>query len=131
MPHKILNPETLHDPVGFGYSHVAVASGELVLVAGQYASDATGQVAVEDFAAQVELSFDNLRRALDAVGLDLSHVAQLRTFIVGHDLDKLAVIGRVIGGIWGDKPPVQTLNGVAALALPGMLFEVDAVAVRP
>jgi enamine deaminase RidA (YjgF/YER057c/UK114 family) len=27
-------------------------------------------------------------------------------------------------------PPTQTLLGVAALALPEMLFEVDAVAVR-
>lgn len=131
MPHTITNPPTLHDPVGFGYSHVAAVSGDLVLIAGQYASDAEGQVTTDDFAAQVEASFANLGKALAAAGLGFEHVAQLRTFIVGHDLDKLAVIGRVIGGIWGDTPPVQTLLGVAALALPGMLFEVDATAVRP
>lgn len=130
MPHTILNPPSLHDPVGFGYSHVAVTSGELVLIAGQYASDADGQVATGDFEAQVEASFANLGKALAAAGLGFGHVAQLRTFIVGHDLDKLAVVGKVIGGIWGDTPPVQTLTGVAALALPGMLFEVDATAVR-
>lgn len=130
MPHTIINPDTLHDPVGFGYSHVATTSGELVLIAGQYASGPDGQVITEDFEAQVEASFDNLGKALAAAGLRFEHVAQLRTFIVDHDLDKLAVIGKVIGGIWGATPPVQTLTGVAALALPGMSFEVDAVAVR-
>ncbi|WP_229718730.1 RidA family protein [Nocardia jinanensis] len=38
---------------------------------------------------------------------------------------------RWTGHFRGDRPPVRTLTGVAALALPTMLFEVDAVAVRP
>lgn len=59
----------------------------------------------------------------------MSHSA--RTHIVDHGPDKLAVVGAKIAEIWGDRPPVQTLTGVAALALPTMLFEVDAVAVRP
>ncbi|MFF0574104.1 RidA family protein [Streptosporangium saharense] len=129
MPHTIINPASLHNPIGFGYSHIARASGELVFVAGQYASDGQGQVVSEDFTEQVERSFANLGNALDAVGLDFSHVVQLRTHIVDHDLTKLEVLGKVIHGIWGDLPPTQTLTGVAALALPGMLFEVDAVAV--
>ncbi|MHA6631507.1 hypothetical protein ACU61A_39235 [Pseudonocardia sichuanensis] len=29
----------------------------------------------------------------------------------------------MISGIWRDEPPAQTLIGVAALALPDMLFE--------
>ena len=36
----------------------------------------------------------------------------------------------VVHRIWGDNPPTQTLLGVAALALPGMAFEVDAIALR-
>lgn len=131
MSHTILNPSTLYDPVGFGYSHIATTSGGLVFIAGQYASDEQGQVSSGDFAEQVEQSLANLRKALEAVDLDFSHVAQLRTYIVDHDLGKLAVVGEQIGKIWGGRPPTQTLLGVAALALPGMLFEIDAVAVRP
>jgi enamine deaminase RidA (YjgF/YER057c/UK114 family) len=131
MSHTIINPATLHDPVGFGYSHVATTSGEIVFIAGQYASDDTGQVVPGDFRAQVAKSLENLGKALAAVGLDYSHVVRVGSYVVDHDTDKLAVIGELIGEIWGDKPPTQTLAGVAALALPGMLYEIDAVAVRP
>ncbi|TQM28440.1 RidA family protein [Nocardia bhagyanarayanae] len=130
MTIEISNPAELHDPTGFGYSHVARVSGELVLIAGQYDSDAEGHTTTEDFAGQVDRAFANLGIALRSAGLDYADVAQLRTFIVEHDLDKLAVLGKKIAEIWGERPPTQTLLGVAALALPGMLFEVDAVAVR-
>ncbi|MCP2166737.1 RidA family protein [Goodfellowiella coeruleoviolacea] len=131
MPHDIINPDTLHDPVGFGYSHVATTSGELVFIAGQYASDDTGQVVPGDFRAQMTRALENLGKALAAVGLDYQHVVRVGSYVVDHDADKLAVIGELIGGIWGARPPTQTLVGVAALALPGMLYEIDAVAVRP
>ncbi|MEU4600847.1 Rid family hydrolase [Nocardia sp. NPDC023988] len=130
MPLDISNPADLHDPTGFGYSHVAKVSGELVLIAGQYDSDAQGHTTTDDFAGQVERAFANLGTALRSAGLDYGDVAQLRTFIVEHDLDKLTVLGKQIAQIWGERPPTQTLLGVAALALPGMLFEVDALAVR-
>ncbi|MFD1934545.1 RidA family protein [Nonomuraea mangrovi] len=131
MSVTIINPATLHDPVSFGYSHVAAVSGELVLVAGQYASDLEGHVTSPDFAEQVEQSLSNLGTALAAAGLSFEDVAGIRTFVVDHDLDKLAVVAAAIGKIWGDRPPTQTLIGVASLALPDMLFEIDATAVRP
>ncbi|WP_431962127.1 RidA family protein [Nocardia sp. bgisy134] len=130
MTIEISNPAELHDPTGFGYSHVARVSGELVLIAGQYDSDAEGHTTTADFAGQVDRAFANLGIALRSAGLDYPDVAQLRTFIVDHDLDKLTVLGKKIAEIWGELPPTQTLLGVAALALPDMLFEVDAVAVR-
>ncbi|PTR37230.1 enamine deaminase RidA (YjgF/YER057c/UK114 family) [Rhodococcus sp. OK611] len=129
MSHSIINPENLHDPVGFGYSHVARTRGDLVFIAGQYASDGDGHVTSPDFTDQVVQALANLRTVLAAVGLDYRHVVQIRTHIVDHDADKLAVVARLIGEIWGDRPPPQTLTGVAALALPDMRFEIDAVAV--
>lgn len=69
--------------------------------------------------------------ALATVGLDFSHVGRIGTYIVDHDLAKLDALVREITRIWGDNPPVQTLVGVASLALPDMLFEVEAVAFRP
>ncbi|MFI0366402.1 RidA family protein [Actinomadura sp. 1N219] len=131
MPHTISNPPGLYDPVGSGYSHVAETSGDLVFIAGQGANDITGRIASADFADQVRKSLDNLRIALASAGLGFEHVVQLRTYIVGYDGDKLAILTEQIGEIWGERPPTQTLTGVAALALPDMLFEIDAIAVRP
>jgi enamine deaminase RidA (YjgF/YER057c/UK114 family) len=133
MSHTIVNPAGLHDPVPFGYSHTAAipAGAQLVLVSGQYGSGPDGTVVSSEFAAQVAQAFDNLRIALAAHGLDLSHVVQLRTYVVAPDLDKLGVIGRAVHAGCGDPPPTQTVIGVAGLATPQICFEVEAVAVRP
>ncbi|MFF5975134.1 RidA family protein [Streptomyces sp. NPDC012769] len=127
----LTNPATLHDPTPFGYSHAASAPGELVFIAGQYASDATGAPVPGDFTAQVELALTNLRLALEGVGLGLPHVVRLGSYVVDHDLAKLEVLGKALHAAFGERLPAQTLSGVASLALPGMLFEIDAVAVRP
>lgn len=131
MSVTIVNPAQLHDPTGFGYSHIARSTGtEIALIAGQYAAGPTGELVATDFAGQVAQAFANLATAIAAAGLELSDVAQLRTYIVDHEPAKLAVIVEHVQRLWGDRPPAQTLLGVASLALPGMLFEVDATAVR-
>ncbi|WP_328620862.1 RidA family protein [Streptomyces sp. NBC_00354] len=130
MTRSITNPAGLHDPTGFGYSHIVSAPGEQVFVAGQYGSDGNGHVVSEDFGDQVEQAFANLRTALAAVGLGPADVVRLGTYIVGHDQQKLEILLKHLHATWGTELPAQTLIGVASLALPGMLFEIDAVAVR-
>ena len=78
----------------------------------------------------MDRAFANVGVALQAAGLDFADVVNLRTYIVDHDAAKLEVLLAAIRRIWGDRPPTQTLLGVAALALPDMLFEVDAIAAR-
>ncbi|TCJ95375.1 RidA family protein [Nocardia alba] len=132
-PHTLVNPDGLHDPTPFGYSHTAVipAGTELVLVSGQYGSGPDGAVVSPDFTDQVDRTFRNIATALAAHGLDLGHVVQLRTYIVNHDISKLGPIAAAVRAHWGTTPPAQTLLGVASLATPDMLFEVEAVAARP
>jgi enamine deaminase RidA (YjgF/YER057c/UK114 family) len=133
VTHSLVNPDGLHDPVPFGYSHTATvpAGTELVLISGQYGSGPDGAVVSSDFSEQVTQTFRNIGVALAAHGLDLSHVVQLRTYVVNHDVGKLGPIAGAVQESWGDKPPTQTLIGVASLATPDVLFEVEALAVRP
>ncbi|MFD3684198.1 RidA family protein [Nocardiopsis sp. NPDC058631] len=125
-----INPAELHDPGPFGYTHVVDSGAGLVAIAGQYASDPLGRVAVADFPAQVKLAFEHLGTALRAAGLDHRDVIRLGTYVVDHDADRLAVLGTHVNALWKGSPPAQTLLGVSSLAMPGMLFEVDALAVR-
>ncbi|MEU7532398.1 RidA family protein [Saccharothrix sp. NPDC042600] len=128
---RVTNPDGLHDPVPFGYSHVVSARAtEVVFIAGQYASGPDGHVVSDDFAEQVAKSLDNLRIALAAEGLGFGDVVRIGSHIVDHDETKLAIWAKAVHEVWGDEPPAQTLVGVAALALPDMKFEVDAIAVR-
>ncbi|MEU9106783.1 RidA family protein [Streptomyces xanthophaeus] len=131
MTRVITNPAGLHDPTGYGYSHIVSAPGEQVFVAGQYGSDESGHVVSEDFAEQVAQAFANLRTALAAVGLGTADVVRIGTYVVAHDQEKLEALLKELHATWGTELPAQTLIGVAALALPDMLFEIDAVAVRP
>jgi enamine deaminase RidA (YjgF/YER057c/UK114 family) len=132
MQHTTLNPQGLHNPIPFGYSHTAsVPSGsELIFVSGQYGSKLDGTVVSSHFAEQVQQAFQNLRIALEAHGLNLSHVVQLRTYVVNIDFDKLGILGQAVQVGFGATPPTQTLIGVAGLAMPDIQFEVEAVAVR-
>lgn len=129
MDNIILNPEDLFDPRPFGFSHVMVTPpGRMVFVAGQGGEDRTGTLA-EGFTAQVRQAFSNLARALAAAGAQPRHVAKVTTYIVDHDETKLAPLTEAVQALFGDDLPAQTLVPVPRLALDGMLFEVDAMAV--
>lgn len=126
-----LNPPQLYDPTPHGYGHISVAppGAALAFIAGQGGEDGTGALAAEDFGGQVQQAFANLLTALTAAGAKPGDVVKLVTLVVDHDQSKLDVLSSAIRTIWGDQSPAQTLIPVPRLALDGMLFEVDAVAV--
>ena len=87
----ISNPATLPKPAG-AYSHIArVTAGDLLFIAGQVATDASGKVVgADDFEAQADQVFANLRAALQSEGADFQHVVQFTTYLVdSRDIAKL------------------------------------------
>lgn len=130
MPLEIVNPESLFDPAPFGFSHVvaAPADGRIVWIAGQGGEDRDGKLA-EGFEGQVRQAFANLATALAAAGAEPRQVAKITTFIVDHDVSKLDCLVQAVRELFGASLPAQTLVPVPRLALDGMLFEVEAVAV--
>jgi enamine deaminase RidA (YjgF/YER057c/UK114 family) len=135
MPVELVNPETL--PKVEAYAQVGVATGSrTVYVSGQVARTADGApVGKDDLAAQVEQAFSNLVAALTAVGADYSDVAKLTIYLVDLTPDKMGpfVEGATRVAQRHGINPVRptTLIGVAALAEPDLLVEIEAIAVLP
>jgi enamine deaminase RidA (YjgF/YER057c/UK114 family) len=125
----LVNPEELATPDS--YTQVVSGTGtRLVFVAGQVAEDRQGNlVGVGDFAAQARLAFANVGRALAAVGVRPDQVAKITIYVVGHRPEYLPIISAARVAVFGDHKPADTLLGVATLAEPGYLIEVDAYAV--
>lgn len=116
---------------GNGYSHVVVGEGRLVVISGQVALDAKGNVVGEgDAAAQARQVFENLRRCLAAGGATFADVAKLTYYVTD-----IAVLPEVRAArdahIDTARPPASTAVQVAALFRPELLLEVEALAVIP
>ncbi|MEM7227045.1 MAG: RidA family protein [Pseudomonadota bacterium] len=132
MTRETINPAEMYDAVSYGFSHAVAHEGRRVIeCAGQVAWDDHGNlVGPGDFAAQTAQVFRNLRKVLAHCGAGPADVVRLRTFIVGHDADKLDVLTPALAAFYGPATPAaNTLIGVQSLALPGILIEVDATAV--
>lgn len=130
---SFINPPGLYDPQPNGYTHVVTAStpARMVYVAGQGGENAAGELA-PDFAAQVAQAFSNLQTALAAADANLDHVVKISVLIVGHSMERLAILGLAVRAAWGERPaPACTLIPVPRLALDGMLFEIEATAIAP
>ena len=133
MAITLVNPEGL--PKVDVYRQVAVATGsKLVFIAGQVAWDADGvTVGVGDLAAQVERCFLNVATALAGVGGTFDDVAKLTVYIVGFTPDMMPALGQGIAraaATLGVAPAAPITGiGVASLAAPDLLVEVEATAV--
>jgi enamine deaminase RidA (YjgF/YER057c/UK114 family) len=129
MALQYINPSDL--PIPMTYSQVVVAhGGTLVFVAGQEPEDRDGYlVGPGDLATQAHQVFSNLGRAIAAAGARPDQVAKITIYVVGHQPEFLPVIEQARRALFGGHKPADTIVGVAALARPGYLIEVDAFAV--
>jgi len=114
------------------YSHVAVASGaRTIYIAGQVAMDAEGKlVGAGDLGAQTEQVMRNLATALAAAGASFADVVKITTYVVDYKPEHRPIIAKARSPHFaGREPPASTLVGISALAAPGWLIEIEAVAV--
>ncbi|WP_420000160.1 alpha/beta fold hydrolase [Streptomyces boninensis] len=114
-----------------GYRHAVPARGELVAISGQIALDADGElVGPGDPAAQARQVFRNLGKALASEGLTFSDVFKITLHVT--DIESMPAI-RVVRDEFIDAAnlPASSAVKVAGLVRDDLLFEVDALAVRP
>ena len=72
----------------------------------------------------------NVGLALAAAGASYDDIAKITTYVVDYRPEHRAIVGKVRAAFFTSRtPPASTLVGVAALALPELLVEIEAVAV--
>jgi enamine deaminase RidA (YjgF/YER057c/UK114 family) len=127
---QFINPEALSSPPGF--SHVVrVTGGQTIYIAGQLALDASGKlVGKDDFRAQAQQVFANLKAALVAVDADFGNVVKMNIYML--DRSQLPIL-REVRDLYVDpqNPPASTLVEVRNLAQEGFLLEIEAIASLP
>ena len=129
---RFLNPKTLAKPPGYTYVVETTAPGRTVYLAGQLGLDMDNKLvgAPGDFGAQCTQAFENLRLALAAVGADFSDVVKVNSYLT--DMSHIATLRAVRDKFLNmAAPPASTTIAISALARPGALFEIEAVAVLP
>jgi 2-iminobutanoate/2-iminopropanoate deaminase len=112
------------------YSHVVTVSGtgKLVFTAGQLARDIDGNcVGVGDMRAQMEQTFANLTRCLEAAGATWADVVKTNTYVTNYD--EYAKCADVRARFFGIATPTSTTVVVSRLAGPDFMVEIEATAV--
>jgi enamine deaminase RidA (YjgF/YER057c/UK114 family) len=131
VKHAAINPWTWQDQFGFSQAIEVSAAQRTLYCAGQTSVDAEGKVLhAGDLGAQFRAALDNLATVvLKKAGLTLRNIVQLNVYTT--DVDGVvehwnSVLGRVneAGGHYA-----STLLGVARLAFPDLLVELEATAV--
>jgi enamine deaminase RidA (YjgF/YER057c/UK114 family) len=131
MSAEYLNPPTLSAPPGAMYSQaVRVSAGETLYISGQVARDPAGKLVGEgDVVAQYRQVWHNVGLALASVGLRHEHLVKTTTYVVGEA--NIPPIRAVRKELAPAKAPTSTMLVVPALAIPGALVEIEAVAAFP
>ena len=129
MEKQQVNPWTWQERFGFAQAWRVDGAQTLVFLAGQGPVSDDGEVVgAGDFEAQTRRTFDNIATVLERAGASLESVVKITAYLT--DMTKLLDYARVRNEfIDTAEPPASTALEVSALALPGMMIEVDAVAV--
>lgn len=122
-------PDNLAAPNGFAHA-VRSTHTSTVYIAGQVSYDEKGQVVgAGDLAAQTAQVYANIGKALASAGASFDDVVKTVLFVKDLDAKKAAVIRDARAQFFKEhRLPASTMVGVASLAKPELLLEVEAIA---
>ncbi len=132
MQVQYLKPEGMHLNPAFTQALVIPTGSRLLVIGGQNGVDDKGNiVAIGDLGGQTAQALENLRLCLEAAGAGLDHLIKLTIYIAG-DLDIMPGFSAWMKFAGQQtNPPVVTVLKILALRRPGVLVEIEGMAVLP
>ncbi|GAA1945574.1 RidA family protein [Amycolatopsis minnesotensis] len=132
MERTAVNPVTWSAEMGFNQGELVTGHTRTLYCSGQTAMSGDGKPQHDgDLAAQLALSLDNLEAVLGEAGMSLANLVRLTVYATDVDLllRHYGVLASRLGAAPGMVAPATTMLGVARLAIPGQLVELEGTAV--
>jgi enamine deaminase RidA (YjgF/YER057c/UK114 family) len=125
---RIKSKEVAEPPPGT-FSQCLVA-GDTIFVSGQHAGTDDGGVGGDGtMRSQAMLALGKIKALLEAAGATMADVAKLTVYVT--DITGRAEISAARRAFFTGDFPCSTLVEITALAQPGLLVEIEAIAVHP
>ncbi|PRY83342.1 RidA family protein [Donghicola tyrosinivorans] len=129
MERTAVNPWNWSIKLGYNQGEVIQGASRQVICAGQTSVDENGAPQhAGDMRGQIALALDNLEAVLEGAGMTLANVVKLGVYAT--DVDEALKNFDLMGMRFGPHQvtPPMTLLGVSRLALPDLMFEIEATA---
>ena len=124
-----INPWPWSLKLGYNQAEIIEGSARQLICAGQTSVDGEGNPQhADDMRNQIALALDNLEAVLNAAKMGLGDV--IRLTIYATDVDEALKNFDLLGARFGpvENAPPMSLVGVTRLALPPLMFEIEATA---
>ncbi len=116
------------DPPTYTQTMKVTGAQTILFISGQVDYDAKGLPGHPgDFVGQARATFSALKAQVEAAGGTMASIVKINSYLV--DIRHRADMAAIREEFFGKKGPASTLIGVTALAQPGWLIEVEAIAV--
>jgi len=129
MKRTPVNPWSWSLNVGYNQAESIEGANRQLVCSGQTAVDTEGNPQhAEDMRSQIALALDNLEAVLSAADMGVANITRLSIYTT--DVDEAMKHFDVLGARFGpvNASPPMTLLGVTRLALPTLMFEIEATA---
>ncbi len=134
MEREFINPKGALNSIPRGYSHAIKVKnpGSMIFIAGQGAIDANLKLIGEgDIETQTRVTFQNIKEKLDLAGATFKDIVKMIVFCSDIETQQWPIRNVRAEFIDVDHPPVSTMIEVSKFAVPGMMIEIDVIAVAP
>ena len=127
MQKEIFCAPTVYIPIRYAQG-IKTTGGTIVWISGQVSQDKDGKMVHQgDFTGQARQALTNLKAMVESAGGRLDDIIKVNTYLT--DLRYRADLIPIREEFFGKKTLASTLVGVTALAQPGWMIEVEAIAV--
>ena len=128
MNKKLINPPEWFDGAVYGMSQATIETQSgLVFLSGQVDWNHQSETK-QSVEGQMRKALANLTIALENAGSSIDKLLQVRIYIRGEFGEYLEALTPILANFLGESRPAMTGIGVASLASPEILVEVEAIA---